>query len=163
MVIQTWTFLTDIPRQHPVAGTQLKQFIEQFYRILNCPRAGIWAKVPGSVLFHFSRKQYPRKLFSHRHFDKRISFIIFQQRIIFWAVLFDQIVFQYQCFQLGIRHNILKPCDLLYHLLDLRPSPVDLPEIGAHSVVQVHRFPHIEDRVHFIVHNVYAGFCREFF
>ena len=163
MMVEAGALLSDIPRKHSVAGAQLEQFIQEFYRIFYCRRARVRPEIAGFIFFHLPGKLHPGESLRYGDLDKRVCFIILQQRIIFRAVLLDQIIFQHQRFQLRIRHNIFKPRDLLHHLLDLRPPAMYFAKIGAHSVVQVYRFSHIEDRVRLVVHNIYARLCRQLF
>ena len=57
MVIQAGSLLSDIPRQIPAAGADLIKLLNQFDRILHCPRTGIGTKIPDLVLFHRAAKK----------------------------------------------------------------------------------------------------------
>ena len=87
-----------------------------------------------------------------RHLDIGIGLIVLQHGIILRPVLFDQITFQYQCFQFRVRDDILKPADFRYHLFNFcRFIPAAL-EILPYPVFQAYGFSHIDDLVFFIMH-----------
>ena len=120
MIIQTRSLFSDIPRQIPLAGADLIDFPQKLDRILHGPGAGVRTEIPALVLFHRSVKKgsadNPR---STRHFDKRIGLVIFEHRIVFRAMLLDQVALQDQCLQLRIGHDILETPDPRHHLIDL--------------------------------------------
>ena len=162
MVIQTGTVFADIPRKIPVAGTDMVQLPYQFHRVLDRIRTCIRSEIFCFILFHSPHKQYPRIFLIDRHFQIRIGLIVLEHRIVFWPVFFDQITFKYQCFQLGIRDDILKSRDLLHHLLFLYPEISAALKILPHPVFQADRFSHIDDRIFRIVHDIDARFSRQF-
>ena len=92
MKIETRAVDPEITRKNLIAGPQLIQLINQINRILDCCRTGIWAKVPGPVLFHLTAEQYPRIILSECHLDVWIGLIILKHGIVLRAVFLDQIV-----------------------------------------------------------------------
>ena len=66
-------------------------------------------------------------------------------------MLLNKVVLQNQRLQLGIRYNILKPCNLTDHAVDLRTPPHDFSKIRADAIVEVDCLAHINDNpVHII-------------
>ena len=160
MIVETGTFFADIPGQIPVTGTDMIQFPDQFHRIFHCCGTGIRSEISGLILFHSPHEQYPGIFLIDRYFQIRISLIIFKHGIVFGPVFFNQITFQYQCFQLGICNNILKPCNLLHHLFFFDSEISAALEILPHPVFQADGFSHIDDRILRIVHNINPRFPR---
>ena len=161
MVIQAGPVHTAVPGQHPVAGAQLVKLIYQLYRILYRSSRGKGAEIAGFVLFHLSGKQDSWIFFPRCHFNIRIGFIILEHRIVAGAVLFNQVIFQHQRFQLRIGDDILKPGYFRYHLFYFRAFVRALPEIGTHPVPQTDCLPHINNGILFVMHNIYAGLGRK--
>ena len=163
MIVQTRTVFARIPRKLPAARTKLIQLSDQLYRILDCRRACIRPKILGFILFHLTRKKDPGVSFPQRHFYIRISLVIFQQNIVFRAMLFDQIAFQHKCFQLGVRNNIFKTVNQRDHLVFADPFSVAGTKILTHAVFQIHCLSDINNRIVPIVHQVDSRTIREFF
>ena len=85
-----------------------------FFTQLDCIFYRPWHsyKDRNSVIYPFSsvRENSTRGYSSpSRHLDKRVCLVILEHRVVFRAVLFDQVALQHQRLQLGIRHDVLKP------------------------------------------------------
>ena len=154
MIIQAGSSLSTVSWQTPVTGSELVQSVKQLYGILYRCSTGIWSKIFSMILFHFTRKQDSWKFFSHCHLDIRISLIILQHGIIFGSVFLDQVIFQHQRFQLRIRHNIFKPADKRYHFVDLWSSSNIFAKIRADTIMEVDRFPYVNNSIRFIMHDI---------
>ena len=161
--IQAGPVLPEIPGQDAVTVPEPVHPVDELDRLPHRLRAGKRPEIPGLILLHLPGKQDARIGLPHRHLDVGVGLVVLEHRVVLRAVLLDQVVFQDQRLQLRIRHDILKARDLLHHPVDLRPSPDDLPEIGADAVVEVHRLAHVNDRVLRVVHDIDPGLCRQFF
>ena len=111
MIIQAGALQSGVSRQHPVAGTQLVQLVQQLNGIFDRRSTGIRTEIAGLILLHGTGKQDSGIIFPHRHLDIRVRLVILQQSVIFRRILFDQIVLQHQCLQFGVRHDIFKSRD----------------------------------------------------
>ena len=78
-------------------------------------------------------------------------------------MLLNQIVFQHQRFQLGIRNYIFKSGDFSHHFFYFGAFICALPEIGTHPVAQTDGLSHINNRVILVMHNVDTGLGGELF
>ncbi len=156
MVVQAGSLLSDIPGQVPIAAPQMVQLVEQFDRIPHRLAAGIRSEIFCLVLHHIPCQHHPGKRLPHRHLDKRIRLVVHQHGIVLRPVLFDQIAFQHQRLQLGIRHDILKPTDVGHHLLDLDALVPAGLKILPHPVLQADRLSYIYNVVLLVMHQVYA-------
>ena len=74
MIVQAGALDSYIPGQHPVAGTQLVQFVQQFNGIFHRRSAGIGTEIAGFIFFH--GKQDPGIILSHCHLDIGIGLVI---------------------------------------------------------------------------------------
>ncbi len=163
MVIQTGPFLSDIPGQVPIAAPEMVQLVKQLDRIPHRLAAGVGPEIFCLILHHIPRQHHPGERLTHRHLDKRIRFIVHQHGIILRPMLLDQVAFQHQGFQLGIRHDILKPPDMGHHLLNLDPLVPTGLKILPYPVLQADRLSYIYNVVLFIMHQVHTWFGRQLF
>ena len=76
MIVQAGALDSYIPGQHPVAGTQLVQFVQQFNGIFHRRSAGIRTEIAGFILFHGPGKQDPGIILPHCHLDIGIGLVI---------------------------------------------------------------------------------------
>ena len=76
MIVQAGALDSYIPGQHPVAGTQLVQFVQQFNGIFHRRSAGIGTEIAGFIFFHGTGKQDPGIILSHCHLDIGIGLVI---------------------------------------------------------------------------------------
>ena len=163
MIVKTRSVFSDIFGKISIAASDMIKLPNQLNRIFHCTRTCIRAKIFCFVLFHRPRHHNTRKWFVHRHLNKGVTFVIHQHRIILWAVLFDQITFQYKCFQFRICHNILKTTYMCHHLFNLCPFVSACLKILTYPILQTDCFSHIDNVVFFIMHQIYPRFCRKFF
>ena len=162
MIIQTCAIQSDIARQFTIAGTKLINLIDQFDRILDRSGTRIWSEIPRLILFYLTRKKHTRKIFPHRYADIRIGLVIAQHGIVFRRVFLDQIAFQYQSLQLGVRNNVLKSRNMFHHLFLLDSLIVARLKILPHAFSQTYRLSDIDDGICFIMHNINSRLIREF-
>ena len=76
MIIQAGALDSYIPGQHPVAGPQLVQLVQQFNGILHCRGTGIGTEIAGLILLHGTGKQDSGIILPHRHLDIRVRLVI---------------------------------------------------------------------------------------
>ncbi|CDB19427.1 unknown [Blautia sp. CAG:52] len=139
------------------------ELADQLHRILDRIGTGVRSEIFCFVLFHLPHKQYPRIFLINRHFQIRISFVVLEHRVVLRPVFLDQVTLQHQSLQLGICDDVLKPGDLLHHLFFLDSKISAALKILPDPVFQTDGFPHIDDRIFRIVHNVNSRFSRQFF
>ena len=163
MIIQTRAVLSRVARQVPVAGAQLIDLVYQLDRILDCSRARVRAKVPRFVFFLLAGKENSRKIFPESHSDVRICLIVPQHGVVLRPMFFDQITFQYQRLQFGIRHNILKPRNLFYHLRFFNTLIMAWLKILVHPLAQTDRLANVDNGITAVMHNINSRLIREFF
>ena len=78
-------------------------------------------------------------------------------------MFFDQITFQYQRFQFGICHNVLKPRNLFYHLRFLDALVMAWLKILVHPLAQTDRLANVDNGITAVMHNINSRLIREFF
>ena len=100
MVIQTGSFLSNVPWKAFAAASQMIQLLDQIYGILYSSRTGKGPEIFGFIFLHGSGKKYSGELLSQGYFNERIAFVILQHCVVFRPVLFNQIALQYQSLQL---------------------------------------------------------------
>ena len=88
--------------------------------------------------------------------DIMIAFVILEQNIIFWIVLFNQAAFQHQGFELAVGHNVVKVVDIFHHLADLFVVFGSGAEIAAHPVGEDLSLAHIDHLAGAVLHQVNA-------
>ena len=52
--------------------------------------------------------------------------------------------------------ELFKTADQRNHLVDLRPPPYILSEVGSDPVVQIYRLSHIDNRIRLVMHDIYS-------
>ena len=154
MIIQAGAVPAAVTGQSTVAGADHINPAHQLDHVFYCRRAGVGAEILCLVLFHGSGKKDSGVWLVYGHFDEGIGLVILQHGVIFRAVLFDQVALQNQGFQLGIGDNVLKPCNMGDHLLDLGALVAAALEILADTVLQADGFSNVDDLILFTMHNV---------
>ena len=163
VIVKTRAVLADLLWQALIAGTDIVQLPQQFDRIFHSSGARVRAEIFRLVLLHLMGKQNAWKILVHGHLNVRVRLVIFQHRIVFRTVLFDKVALQHERLQFGIRHNILKAGDMRDHPLNLRPFVAARLEILADTVFQRNRLSYVDNCIVRVVHQIDAGFPRQFF
>ena len=163
VIVKTRAVLADLLWQALIAGTDIVQLPQQFDRIFHSSGARVRAEIFRLVLLHLMGKQNAWKILVHGHLNVRVRLVIFQHRIVFRTVLFDKVALQHERLQFGIRHNILKTGDMRDHPLNLRPFVAARLEILADTVFQRNRLSYVDNCIVRVVHQIDAGFPRQFF
>ena len=76
MIIQAGALQSGVSRQHPVAGTQLVQLVQQLNGIFDRRSTGIRTEIAGLILLHGTGKQDSGIILPHRHLDIRVRLVI---------------------------------------------------------------------------------------
>lgn len=92
-----------------------------------------------------------------RDADIVISFVVFQQDVVFGSILLDQGTFEYKGLELAAHHDGIKMVYPPDHLPDLFGVVGIRTEILAHPVFQRFGLADIENVVVNIFHNIHAG------
>ena len=163
VIVKTRAVLADLLWQALIAATDIVQLPQQFDRIFHSSGARVRAEIFRLVLLHLMGKQNAWKILVHGHLNVRVRLVIFQHRIVFRTVLFDKVALQHERLQFGIRHNILKAGDMRDHPLNLRPFVAARLEILADTVFQRNRLSYVDNCIVRVVHQIDAGFPRQFF
>ena len=163
VIVKTRAVLADLLWQALIAGTDIVQLPQQFDRIFHSSGARVRAEIFRLVLLHLMGKQNAWKILVHGHLNVRVRLVIFQHRIVFRTVLFDKVTLQHERLQFGIRHNILKAGDMRDQPLNLRPFVAARLEILADTVFQRNRLSYVDNCIVRVVHQIDAGFPRQFF
>ena len=163
MIIEAWPVLSGFLRKPLTAGADHVEFPQQFNRVPDRRGIRIRSKIFGSVFFHRSRDEDPRILLVRCDTNVGIVLVILQHRVIFRAMLLDQVGFQNQRLQFRDCHNIFKSADFRDHPLDLRAFFIPFLKILADPVLQNDCLSDVDDRIMLVMHNIDAWTGREFF
>ena len=163
MMIQTGTFLADIPWKDLLALSDGKEFMQCFHRLLCRQNIRKRAIILRLILLHSSGDKNTGKILLHRHLDVRIGLVILQKNIVIGMVFLDEVTFQQQCFHLGIRYDIFEFLDIRHHGLGFHRMVSAALKILPYAVFQIDSLPHIDHMSIGILHQIYPRFLGQFF
>ena len=163
MIVKAGPVLPGFLREPLAAGTDHVELPQELDRIPDRSRIRIRAKILRTVLFHRSCDEDSGIHLVRCDTDVRIIFIILQHRVVFRAVLLDQVGFQHQRLKLRVRNDILKPIHFRDHPLDLGALFIPFLEVLTDPVLQNDSLSDVDDRVMLVVHDINAGLVRQFF
>ena len=139
------------------AGAQAKHLLQQLYRLLHRPGAGIGSEKPVSlvhataVIAHArisggagaARDHHAVAGARTAELEVGVALVVAKQDVVLGVQRLDQVVFQQQRLGLGTHHRGLHAHDAAHHVADAR-AVVRLLEIAGHALLQVPRLAHVE-------------------
>ncbi|GBC90753.1 hypothetical protein HRbin14_01504 [bacterium HR14] len=118
-------------------------------------------EVAAAIFAHAPRDQQARELLAQRETKIGVGLVVPHQHIVRRAVLFDEIAFQNQGFQLAVGNNPLQIGDSAHHAGDFGGLLCRLLEIGTHPLAQVDRLAHIQHGALRIFENIASRLLRK--
>ena len=161
MMVEAGPVLPDALRQLPVAAADAVKLPQQIDSVPHGSRRGKGPEIAGGILLHFPGNGDAGVHLPGGDADERVALVVLEHRIVFGPVLLDQVRFQHQRLQLGVRDDVLKIIDILHHPHDLRALVPRALEILAHPVLQAHRLADVDDLPVFGVHEIDPRLSRK--
>ena len=126
-------------------------------------RPHIGPEIARPVLLHFSHDLDARVFRPGVDAQIGVMLVVFQEDVVLGAVLFDQIAFQDERFQIGGTEQDVKIRDVRDHRAHLDRVPPGFLKILAYAVFQVDRLADIDHRPGRVLHKIAAGTERQVF
>jgi len=145
----------------PITGQIREDTPQQIQCLMHRPNTGIRAEISRPILNHLAGNQNPRVRILKFDFNIRIAFIVFELNIVLRPILFNQIHFKNQRFQLGFHHNPVDMINMTDHLAGFYRMLHTVLKIGTDPVTQIDRFTDINDFVIGVFHQITTGFIRQ--
>ena len=147
-------------RKRLPAGAKRKHIPYGFNHLAYCVCADIRAKIFSTVPFHPAGDFQPRKRLTEIRFQVGIVLVVLKQYVVIRFMVFDQIAFEDQCFQVGFAQEDLKIVDVGDHGFHFGRM-CGIPEIAPDAVLEIDRLPDIDHRAVPVLHQVTSGRIRQ--
>ena len=124
--------------------------------MLNGIRTGVRADIFCAVVIFLQNRRYGF-VFVARHADIAITFIVFEQDIVFRHMLLNQAAFEHQRFKFAVGYNIVKMVHVFDHFAHFDCVAVRRAEILADAVFERFCLADINNFILLVFHDIHAG------
>lgn len=142
------------------AGAKRKDAMRKLQGVAQFADVCVGAEVAGAVADDLSRHEDARIiLFGDAQVG--VGFPVFEVDVVFWAVFFDQVAFEYQRFCLVVDDDVFQILDVTHERLCFHRFFWLRAKIRTHAVFQIDRLADVDDLAVFVFHKIDAGIRRQ--
>ena len=131
---------------------------EQVERLTDGPRMRVWPEIPDTLASRPAVNHQTRVFLVERHGKHRIGLVVAVSDVEPRIELFDPVVFELECLDLGAHHRPLDAARGHHHLARSRSQPGDIGEVGVQPAAQALGLADVDDAAVRIAKPVDAGF-----